>query len=196
VAGQVVDAHTGKPIAEAEVVAERDDAAGSGKIPHTVADQGGNFFLNDLSPGNYVIAASKEQDLYPNTDNAAFASDLATLPKVSVEEGRVTRGIRASLEKGGKLVGVVLDSQTKEPVVSSVIRLSRADNPAFWLRTGPDVHGHFEFIVPSRPFLMEVSATGYQEWAFAKSSLDHDEALLVKPESTKEIVVLLEKQQK
>src|SRR5712692_3081217 len=133
VAGRVFVVQTGKPIAEAEVMAERDDTAGSGKIPHITADNAGNFFLTDLSPGTYIIATSKEQDNYPNTNNAAFAADLAALPRVSVQEGRVTRGIKASLEKGGKLVGMILDSQTHQPVVSSLIRLSRVDNPALWL---------------------------------------------------------------
>jgi hypothetical protein len=117
VAGRVVDVQSGKPIAEAEVMAERDDTPGPGKIPHISADNAGNFFLTDLPPGTYVIAASKEQDNYPNTDSAAFAADLAALPRVSVREGQVTRGIKASLEKGGKMVGMIFDSQTL-PIVS------------------------------------------------------------------------------
>jgi len=196
VAGRVIDVKSGKPIAEAEVMAERDDAVGSGKVPHTITDSMGSFFLTDLPPGMSIIAASKEQDNYPDTDNAAFAAKLATLPKVSVQEGAVTRGIVVSLEKGGKLVGMILDSQTREPVRGSHIRLSRADNPKLWLRTGPDLKGRFELVIPSRPFHLEVSASGYRPWVFAGSSLNHEETLLVRPEVTKELVIELEKEQK
>jgi hypothetical protein len=65
-----------------------------------------------------------------------------------------------------------------------------------WLRTGPDIHGHFELVVPSRPFHLDVSATGYRQWVFAKSGLNHEETLLVKPEATKELLIVLEKEQK
>jgi len=196
VAGQVIDAQTKKPVAAATVVAERDDAQGPSKVPHAFTDEEGQFFINDVPPGKYVIAASKEQDNYPDADSAAFAADLAALPKVSIQEGQVTRGVVVPVEKGGKLIGVILDSKTRKPIVSSLIRLSRVDNTKLWLRTGPDINGHFELVVPGRPFYLEVSAAGYRPWTFDRSGLNRaNEVLEVKPESTRELVVLLEKEQ-
>jgi hypothetical protein len=99
------------------------------------------------------------------------------------------------VEKGAKLQGVILDAQTREPVVNSLIRLSRVDNTRLWLRTGPDIHGHFVLVIPDRPFYFEVSATGYRSWAFDRSGLNHGkEPLQVKAESTKEVIVLLERE--
>jgi hypothetical protein len=196
VAGRVIDARTKQPVAEATVVAERDDVEGAGKVPHAITDEEGKFFINDLSPGRYVIAASKEQDNYPDADSAAFAVDLAALPKVSVRKGEVTRAVTVPIEKGGKLTGVVLDSRTHDPVVRSLIRLTRADNTTLWLRTGPDIHGRFQLVVPARPFYVEVSATGYDSWAFHGNGLNRGkEPLQVEPESTKELTILLEKEQ-
>ncbi|HEY6766412.1 MAG TPA: carboxypeptidase-like regulatory domain-containing protein [Candidatus Sulfotelmatobacter sp.] len=193
VAGQVVDSRTRQPVAEATVVAERDDIEGADKIPHATTDAEGKFFITDVIPGRYVIAASKEQDNYPDADSAAFAADLAALPKVSVREGEVTRAITVPIEKGGKLRGVVIDSQTHAPVVQSLIRLTRVDNTKLWLRTGPDINGHFQLVVPARPFYLEVSATDYRSWTFAGNGRGK-EPLQVEPEATRELTVLLEKE--
>ena len=74
------------------------DAPAAGKLTHTMADDNGKFFL-PLAPGPYVIAGSKEQDLYPNTDNAALAVALNALPKVLVVEGQPIRSVILRLEK-------------------------------------------------------------------------------------------------
>jgi hypothetical protein len=189
VAGEVIDARTRKPIADATVVAERDDIEGSSKVPHATTDEEGKFFLSEVPPGRYVMAASKEQDYYPDIDNAAFAVDLAALPKVSVRAGQVTGGVVVPVEKGGKLLGVIQDSRTRAPVVSALIRVSRVDNPKLWLRTGPDIHGHFELVIPDCPFNLEVTAAGYRRWTFDQKGR---EVLQVKPETTKELLILLE----
>ena len=44
--GQVVDASSGEPIAKATVIAEPDDPPAAGKLAHTLADDGGKFFLD------------------------------------------------------------------------------------------------------------------------------------------------------
>jgi len=196
VAGQVIDARTKQPVAEASVVAERDDGEGADKVPHAFTDGEGKFLINDISPGRYVIAASKEQDNYPDADSAAFAADLAALPKVSVREGEVTRAVTVTVEKGGKLIGLVLDSRTHAPVAQSLVRLTRVDNTKLWLRTGPDIHGRFQLVVPARPFYIEVSATGYDSWTFRGNGPNPaKEVLQVEPESTKELTIPLEKEQ-
>ena len=79
--GRVVDASSGEPIAKATVIAEPDDPPAAGKLAHTLADDGGKFFL-DLAPGSYVIAGSNQQDFYPNVDNAALAVDPSLCPQV------------------------------------------------------------------------------------------------------------------
>ena len=195
VAGQVIDSRSKQPVADATVLAERDDVDGADKIPHATTDEGGRFFMNDVPPGQYVIAASKEQDNYPNADSRALAADLAVLPKISVREGETTSAITVPVEKGGRLRGVIMDSQTRAPVVQSIIRLTRADNTRLWLRTGPDINGHFQFVVPARPFFLEVSAIGYGLWTFQGNlGREGKGALQVAAESTKELTIVLEKQ--
>ncbi len=189
--GRVIDVQTGRPVPKARVMAEPDDGAASGKLISTLSDIQGNFFLNDVSPGKYVIPAAMEEENYPDADNAAFAVDLRALPRVLVTEGQVTRGVVVRVEKGGKLLGVVLDSQTRQPIVTSRIRLTRVDNPNLWIEVGPDESGRFQFVIPARPFRLEVSAPGYRAWNFSGETKTG--ALLLKPESVENVTVALEK---
>src|SRR5215813_12102564 len=78
--GLVVDGQTGRPVPKARVILEPDDVAASGKPISTLADLQGNFYVNDVPPGKYVIPAAKEEENYPNADNAAFAVELTALP--------------------------------------------------------------------------------------------------------------------
>lgn len=194
VEGQVVDAHTGQPVAGATVVAEPDDPPAAGKLAHTLADDGGKFLI-DLDPGPYVIAGSKEQDFYPNVDNAAFATDLTALPKVLVHEGQSVRGVILRLEKGAKLKGNIVSSRTREPVIASRILLTRADHPKLWISTGPDLYGRFELVIPICPFKLEVTAPSYRPWVFSQPNPGGEsEVLQLSPESTKEMLIQLDPQ--
>jgi hypothetical protein len=192
VEGQVVDAQTSEPIAGAVVIAEPDDVPAAGKLPHTLTNASGKFLLY-LSPGPYVIAGSKEQDLYPNTDNAAFAVDLAALPKVLVREGNPVRDVVLRLEKGAKLKGSITSSRTREPVIMARILLTRADNTKLWISTGPDPHGRFELVIPVRPFRLRITAPAYRPWRFSEPNPNREaEVLELNLESTKEIFVELD----
>jgi hypothetical protein len=194
VGGQVVDAHTGEPIAKATVIAEPDDIPAAGKLVNTLTDDSGRFLLY-LAPGPYVIAGSKEQDLYPNTDHAAFATELDSLPKVIVREGRPVRDVILRFEKGARLNGSILSAQTHEPVITSSILLTRADNTRLWISTGPDSYGRFAIVVPARPFKLQVTAPGYRPWVFKQVNLNGEsEVLRLSPESTKEVLIQLDPQ--
>jgi 5-hydroxyisourate hydrolase-like protein (transthyretin family) len=191
IAGQVVDAQTGEPIAKAKVQARPDDAGSARVIQSALSDEKGNFFLNELLPGRYVIPASKEDAGYPDTDAAAFAGTLTILPRVLVREGQITGNVTVRIEKGCRFSGSILDTQTKEPVIRARIKLTRADHPEWWLLTGPDKEGRFRFVIPSVPFLVEISAPGYRTWHYSSSGSDR---LLLKPQSEENISVPLQKE--
>jgi hypothetical protein len=193
VEGRVVDTQTERPVPGARVILEPDDAPASGKLMSVLSDAQGNFYANDVSPGKYVVPAAKEDENYPNADHAAFAADLTALPRVLVREGEVTRGVVIRMEKGGKLLGLVLDAQTRQPMVASRIRLTRIDDPRLWIEAGPDETGHFQFVVPTRPFRLVVSAPGYRTWNFRGGGEGQSEVLLLKPESIQNVPVMLEK---
>lgn len=188
--GQVVDAQTGNPVAKAMVMAEPDVGQSAGKLVSVLSDEKGNFLLNDLAPGWYVIPAAKEDEDYPNADNAAFAGQLTISPRVLVRDGEITGGVVVRIEKGAKLVGTIIDSRTHQAVVTARIRLTRADHPEWWLFSGPDLNGRFKFVIPARPFQLEVSAPGYRIWHYSGGG---GYTLLLKQQSQENITVVLER---
>jgi hypothetical protein len=188
-----VDAQTERPVPGARVILEPDDAPASGKLTSVLSDTQGIFYANDVSPGKYVVPATKEDENYPNADHAAFAGDLAALPRVLVREGEITRGVIIHIEKGGKLLGLIVDAHTHQPIVASRVRLTRVDDPRLWIEAGPDESGHFQFVIPVRPFHLVVSAPGYRIWNFRGGGEAQSEVLLLKPESIQNLTVMLER---
>ena len=188
VQGRVVD-ELGKPLPGARVYAEAVDAKDrpTGKLYVTTTNDQGDFVLEQVTPGVNVICASKEEEFYPDTGAAALATDLRALPRVQVEDGKLTSGVTVRLTKGGKLIGSILDSLNGEPVKNSRIRLSRSEDTSLYISTGPDEEGRFEFVVPSKSFSLQVTAAGYKAW----NSNDHGGPVLVQPGTTKEFSVVL-----
>jgi hypothetical protein len=190
VQGRVVD-ELGKPLPGAKVYAEPVivEGAPTGKLLFVITNENGDFTLEQVVSGENVICASKEEAFYPDTGAAALATDLSALPRARVEEGKVTPSITVRLTKGGKLIGSILDSLSGQPIKDSRIRLVRRDDPRLYISTGPDEQGRFQFVVPSKPFRLEVTASGYKAW----KSDDHGGTVLVEPESTKDFSIQLQK---
>jgi hypothetical protein len=191
VQGRVVD-ELGKSVSGAKVYAEPVNAEGAptGKLLFVTTNQNGDFTLEQVQSGENVICASKEEAFYPDTGAAALTTDLNAAPRVRVEEDKLTSGIIVQITKGGKLVGSILDSLSGQPVKNSRIRLTRGDDPRLYISTGPDEQAHFEFVVPSKPFRLEVTASGYKTW----KSDDHGGSQIVaQPQSIREFNIRLQK---
>lgn len=181
----------GKPLPGAKVYAEpvKADGASTRKLLFVTTNENGDFTLEQVVAGENVICASKEEAFYPDTGTAALATDLSALPRVHVEENKLAPSITVRLIKGGKLTGSVRDAQSGEPVKDSRIRLTRGDDPRLYISTGPDEQARFEFVVPSKPFRLEVTASGYRAWR----SDDKGGAIIAEPESTKEFSIQLQR---
>lgn len=190
VQGQVVS-ELGKPLSGVSVYTQPVDTKNlpTGKLHLVVTNENGDFVLGRVEPGVHLICAFKLEAFYPDTGAAAFAENLGALPRVQVEDGKLTRGVTVRLSKGGKLTGTIVDSRNGQPLKDSRIRLSRRDDPRLFVSTNPNEQARFEFVVPSKPFKVEVSAPGYKTW----NSDRHGEAILVQAESTKDITIRLQK---
>jgi hypothetical protein len=190
VQGKVID-EQGKPVQGVKVYAEPANMEGSsmGKLIFVTTNEHGDFKLEQVLPGENLICTSKEESLYPDTGAAALAVDIEALMRVRVEEGKVSPKITVQIIKGGKLVGSILDDLNDQPLKDSRIRLTRGDDPRLFMSAGPDEQGNFEFVVPSKPFRVEVTASGYKTWR----SDDHGGLVLAEPGSTKEFQIRLEK---
>jgi len=193
VEGKVIDGRTEQPIANATVTAWPEEGSAA-RLISAATDRQGKFVLEGLSTGRYEIAASKEQDWYPDTGVAAFQAGFERLPGVLVQGGEIVHNVTIRLAKGGRVVGMVVDAQSQQPVVNAQLRLSRADIPKLWISKGPDERGHFEFVIPDAAFLLEVSAPGYHGWSFSQTRPNGRAVLQVRPESTETLTILLGKE--
>ncbi|MDT4952832.1 MAG: Carboxypeptidase regulatory-like domain [Acidobacteriota bacterium] len=165
IAGFVLDAG-GKPVSGAEVYTYRPTSP-MGKLPRAVTNKQGKFLIKDLRPGTYVVAAAKEEDSYPPTDNYSFYyASFLEAPQVIVYERQTTSGVMIHFgPRAARLVGHIVDATTNEPISpipqGTQITLRRADNPDNSYSTGPNTRGNFNILVPPVPFTIKVSAPGY-----------------------------------
>lgn len=193
VEGKVIDERTEQPIANATVTAWPEQGSAA-KLINALTDGRGKFVLEGLPTGRCEIAAAKEQDWYPDTGDAALGHGFGSLPKVLIHVGKIVHDVMIRLEKGGRVVGTVLDAQTHEPVVNSQLRLSRADKPKLWTSIDPDERGYFQIVVPSADLQLEVSAPGYRKWILAEAQPNGRNVLRVSQESTERLSIQLERE--
>lgn len=121
--GLVVDAETGRPVANAYVVSETDsqlsvlalDPDENGPFAHgTRTRVGGDFALGVLSRGNHSIRASA----------AGFGQAWLEVRDLSTGEARA--GLKFELRRPGAIAGVVLDADSK-PVQGALVLASTTD---------------------------------------------------------------------
>lgn len=109
IAGQVVDATTGRPIPEAAVhLSGRSGAGRAGNAPSLVADNQGRFYFRSLLPGLYVLSGS----------SVGFSPRQPVQIEVANDE-RVLN-VRLPLVRLATISGVVRDS-SGDPVVGTEV---------------------------------------------------------------------------
>jgi uncharacterized surface anchored protein len=151
ISGQVADAATGEPIANALVVAKSDN----GDAGRAQASERGLYRIEDLDPGNYRVGAMARgyiEARYPGP--------------VPVRGREITEGINFRLRKDrpelGAIAGKVTDRRTGEPVGGAVVvatdgngRLKvRADGRGNYILKGLKP-GNYEVIAVARGYLKE-----------------------------------------
>jgi uncharacterized surface anchored protein len=110
ISGQVVDAATGAPIADAQVVAK----SANGDAGRAQTNERGVYLVDDLDPGDYNVGAT-----------ARGYADARYPQQVPVRANKVTENINLRLAKErpelGAIAGRITDRRTGEPVKDAVI---------------------------------------------------------------------------
>lgn len=191
VRGTVLDP-SGAAIPGAKVYDEPMGTVRIGKDHFTLSDEAGRFFLEDVPVGKTMVIATKTEAGYPDSRYAVYTSD-EVLPVVEVQAGHTTGPVVVRLpSKGGVHTGRIIDARSQLPLPGSRITLSRGDHEGWFVETDPEANGSFAFIIPSKPFHMQVSAPGYKSWTYEQSGLSQNHApLLIGAEVKKEIIVQL-----
>lgn len=189
--GRVVDAE-GHPVTGVRVYTNLITEPGT-RGPITFTDTDGKFFLTNLRSGTHMIHAVKETDGYADTLFAFSVVTLESVPKVAVREGQTTRGVTVNLgPRSARLVGQVVDSETRLPIPNAQITLDRSDaaNPNMYISFSAK---SFDVLVPPVGFRIKVSAPGYREWRYqSKTGKNTTESLILKTGAVKELMVHLQ----
>jgi protocatechuate 3,4-dioxygenase beta subunit len=158
ISGVVLD-EAGTPVAsyllaiESFLPSADEDASPIMGRPRTFADPTGQFLLERLPPGRYVLTAS------------ADARPPARSASITVEAGRTTHHVRITLARGAMLSGTILDADTRQPIAGARIALDAATSSGANAieGTSSDASGAYSLKgVPPGPFSVRVSRDGYR----------------------------------
>ena len=171
--GRVLTAE-GNPVSGATVFFERENFL-RGALPSATTDRQGRFAIRDLSPGTYLVYASKEADGYPLPTSTFHATGSIAISHVEVREQAVTSGVVVQLApRAGRLIGRIMNAATNRPIERGAqITLRHADDPERFLVTSSDIEGNFNILIPPVPVMVEVSAPGYQSWQYRSTDSPH-----------------------
>jgi protocatechuate 3,4-dioxygenase beta subunit len=158
ISGVVLD-EAGTPVAsyllaiESFLPSADEDASPPMGRPRTVADPTGQFLLERLPPGRYVLTAS------------ADGRPPARSASITVDAGRTTHHVRITLARGATLSGTILDADTREPIAGARVALDAATSSGANAiqGTSSDASGAYSLKgVPPGPFSVRVSRDGYR----------------------------------
>lgn len=129
----------GQPVGGGQVTLDKVGSSGSVLLPVGTTDEHGEFSFSELTPGEYRVNASKEEDGYPNTRFELYSTGVESVPRVTVYAGQVTSDVVVRFgPKAPKIVGKVVDAETGEPLENAIIVISRLGEPGSRLMTGPN----------------------------------------------------------
>lgn len=191
--GQVLD-DRGHPVSGAVVNAHPDGGL-KGKLPSATSDVRGEFTIVVSQTGSFKVWASKPADGYPSPWNPFYYPTEDNLARVVVSENHAAPFATVSIgTKAGKIAGRIVDAVTERPVTDANIDLCRAGIPKYCHRVfAKHPNGQFDILVPSTPFTIRVSASGYKDWSGVEGENWQPMSLEVVSGAIKMASVLLEK---
>jgi hypothetical protein len=168
VEGVVVDANN-KPIKGASVYADNLSLPAPGRLHTVQTDDQGHFVVDDVYPGDIVVRAFKEADMYGQVDSKFNMPEGESVPKFELKPGEVFKGIVIRLgRKAGLLQLRVLDAGTNELIKGITFEMCRGDHQGdrgycIWGSAQGDYH---VFVAADAPISIKVSAPNYRDWTY------------------------------
>jgi hypothetical protein len=193
--GRVLDDH-GRPLAGVAVSAELSETVSVSK-KFCLTDRRGEFVIQALPPGKYILHTRDEEAGYPRTEFNFYDAGEAADQIVEVRYGQPVQNVVIRLgPKAARLTGRVVDAKTNDPLRGVNITARRVDQPDRFLTTGlfwHGVQGGFNFLVPaSLPLTLKITRAGYEDWEYKRPGNSREPgALRLLPGSTKELHVAL-----
>jgi hypothetical protein len=191
--GRVVDAE-GKPVPRAKLHVLRVGANPSGRRVYYPSDDEGNFSIKGLPAGVYDVFVSKEEDNYPDTELFFYSTKETSSVQAEVSEQQESPPITVRIgPKAGRITGRVVNAVTGAPIDNPTLTFRHSENKNIFLFTSlnqPDRKGGFDFLLPTVPLTIEVTAPGYAVWNYRnEGSTKQIDLLTLEPGKTKQLVV-------
>jgi hypothetical protein len=158
--GTVLD-ENGNPVASATIRMIR--LAPWGKVVRSdSAGERGEFAIEGLAWGTYMLSAVKERDAYPEGLWDLYANGPRTTVALSHTSPAVSVTIRIG-PRAGVLAATVIDAVTGKEVQSAHITIRRYDNRKVYATLSPFPE---LLLLPLTKVLIEVHAEGYADWFY------------------------------
>ena len=160
IAGTVVDEETGEPLIGAHVKAFPEGHRHISK--RVLTDSLGNYLIENLPAGNYIVKAGAETYLPEFWEEAEKVED-ATI--ITVENAATIEDIDFTLSLGGVVAGIVLSEDDNSPVSGAVIKIRSVDSRMIYVgKSGDD--GTFMITgIRTGSYIAVAKARGYvPEW--------------------------------
>ena len=194
VEGVVVDANN-KPIQDASVFAVTVNLPFHGRLHTVQTDEQGHFVLDDVYPGDIVMRAFKEADMYGQVDGKFNMPDEDSLVKFVLKAGDDFKGVLIRLDKKAALLQLrVLDAGTNELLKGITFEMCRGDHQGdrgycMWGTAQADYH---VYVVADAPISIKVSAPNYREWTYQNNAQNHAPYLALAPGEKRTLTINLQ----
>jgi hypothetical protein len=191
--GRVVDAQ-GQPVPKAKLHVLKFGSDFNGRVVFYMADAQGNFSIKGLAPGAYNVYVSAVEEGYADTDYLFYSGKERSVPEAVVSEQQPTPFLTVHVgPKAANLAGHVVNAVTGAPIGNATMTFNRPESQLMFLTTSlnqPDVKGGFNFLLPSAPLTIKVTAPGYANWYYQnEGSRKQMDLLTLEPGRTKELIV-------
>jgi 5-hydroxyisourate hydrolase-like protein (transthyretin family) len=194
ISGTITAASSGAPLVDARIILYN---LNDQFVNSAVADTNGRYQLNGIIAGRYKVGfepgfgGGGREELLPEYYNDKF--DLTTADIIELADGE-RRLINASLLRGGKITGVVTDSQTGLPLDNVDVTLYRA-NGRYVRQIATDPQGTYTFVgLYAGAYKLEFESSEYEyliEYYNDKRSLAKADEINVALEQTTSVNVSL-----
>jgi len=179
IAGKVTDQTTGDPLAGAIVQAFKESSNSDHALSiagfRAKTDDDGNYLIEDVPSGTYIVLAAAEEYL-PEFWEEVPTKDLATF--VDVSEGESKEAVNFTLETGGCISGTVASAVDSLPVAKALVQVWAADSKQ-GRRTFTDENGEYKVGgLATGNHVVQVIADGFYA-QFYETARTRDQADLV-----------------
>ncbi|MGH7597980.1 MAG: carboxypeptidase regulatory-like domain-containing protein [bacterium] len=162
IAGSVKNQKSGEPIANAVVLAER--IGGLPWAQRAQTDDAGNYILEKLIPGLYVLRAEARGYL-PEFYNERDQFEQATVVRLAEDEAKT--GINFTLSHGATISGLVASESDQAPIAGAHIVAIRVLRPDFKHHAVTDENGNYTLMaLPAGSYAIFAEAAGYKSEFF------------------------------